>query len=67
MQAERDTGADPTKVKVSDAELATVHLTPHAFHGDWNYELLTAGNVITQLRSEALARSFLPLGERITE
>jgi hypothetical protein len=22
---------------VSDDELATVHLTPHAFHGEWNY------------------------------
>jgi hypothetical protein len=39
VQAERDTGAYPTKVKVSDAELAAVHLTPHAFHGDWNYTI----------------------------
>jgi Rhodopirellula transposase DDE domain len=39
VQAERDTGAYPTKVKISDADLATVHLTPHAFHGDWNYTI----------------------------
>jgi transposase len=37
IQAELDPGAYPTKVKVSDDELATVHLTPHAFHGEWNY------------------------------
>ena len=37
VQAELDPGAYPTKVKVSDAELARVHLTPHAFHGEWNY------------------------------
>ena len=37
IQAELDPGAYPTKVKVSDAELARVHLTPHAFHGEWNY------------------------------
>ena len=39
VQAERDTGTYPTKVKVSDEELAAVHLTPHAFHGDWNYTI----------------------------
>jgi hypothetical protein len=37
VQAELDPGQYPTKVKVSDDELATVHLTPHAFHGEWNY------------------------------
>jgi len=37
VQAELDPGAYPTKVKVSDDELATVQLTPHAFHGEWNY------------------------------
>jgi hypothetical protein len=37
VQAELDPGTYPTKVKVSDAELARVHLTPHAFHGEWNY------------------------------
>jgi hypothetical protein len=37
VQAELDPGQYPTKVKVSDDELATVQLTPHAFHGEWNY------------------------------
>ena len=39
VQAVRDTGSYPTKIKVSDEELAAVHLTPHAFHGEWNYTI----------------------------
>jgi hypothetical protein len=29
----------PVGRKVSDAEIATVHLVPHAFHGEWNYAI----------------------------
>ena len=29
----------PTGVKVTDAELAAVPLSPHEWHGDWNYTL----------------------------
>jgi transposase len=39
VQAERDTGSYPTKIKVSDEALAAVHLTPHAFHAEWNYTI----------------------------
>lgn len=39
VQAVRDTGSYPTKIKVSAEELAAVHLTPHAFHGEWNYTI----------------------------
>jgi transposase len=39
VQAEIDTNTYPTKVKVSAAALATLHLTPHAFHGEWNYTI----------------------------
>ncbi len=39
VQAERDTASYPTKIKVSDEELAAVQLTPHAFHGEWNYTI----------------------------
>lgn len=39
VQAELDTGIYPLKVKVSDAQLATVQITPHAFHGEWNYTI----------------------------
>jgi hypothetical protein len=39
VQAVRDTGVYPTKVKVSDDQLAAVRLTRHEFHGDWNYTI----------------------------
>jgi hypothetical protein len=39
IQAELDTNAYPTGIKVSDAELATVQLTPDKFHGEWNYQI----------------------------
>jgi hypothetical protein len=29
----------PTKVKISDAQMQTIHLTPNAFHGEWNYTI----------------------------
>jgi len=28
-----------TGIQVSEEELATVQLTPHEFHGDWNYTI----------------------------
>jgi hypothetical protein len=42
VQAERDTGRYPTKVQVSDEAMAALHLTPHAFHGEWNYTIAPA-------------------------
>jgi Rhodopirellula transposase DDE domain len=39
VQAEHDTANYPTKIKVSDEDLAAVQLTPHAFHGEWNYTI----------------------------
>jgi hypothetical protein len=45
VQAVRDTGSYPTKIKVSDAELAAVRLTPHAFHGEWNYTIIPTSHV----------------------
>jgi hypothetical protein len=42
VQAELDTGVYPTQVKVSEAELAAVQITPHAFHGEWNYTITPA-------------------------
>ncbi len=32
----------PSGIKVSDEELAQVHLQRHTFHGDWNYTIQTA-------------------------
>jgi hypothetical protein len=39
VRAELDKKKYPAGVKVTDAELATVKLTPHAFHGNWNYTI----------------------------
>lgn len=39
VHAERDTGVYPTKVQVADEVMAALHLTPHAFHGEWNYTI----------------------------
>jgi hypothetical protein len=39
IRAALDTGAYPTGIKVTDADLAAVRLQPAAFHGDWNYTI----------------------------
>lgn len=39
VQAELDPGTYPTKIKVSDTEMASVQMTPHPFHGEWNYTI----------------------------
>ena len=39
IQAELDPGEYPTKIKVSDEEMARLRITPHQFHGEWNYTL----------------------------
>ena len=37
VRAELDQRKYPKGVKVSDAQLAAVNISPHTFHGDWNY------------------------------
>jgi hypothetical protein len=39
VRAALDTERYATGIKVSDEELAAVQLTPHEFHGDWNYSI----------------------------
>jgi len=46
VQAVRDTGLYPTKIKVTDEELATVQLRPHTFHGEWNYTITPAASAV---------------------
>lgn len=44
VRAERDTGLYPRGVKVSDREMTELmkqHVTPHRFHGEWNYDITT--------------------------
>ena len=39
VHAERDAGAYPLQVKVSDEQFAAIPLVPHRFHGEWNYTI----------------------------
>jgi len=42
VQASYDPEWYPTGVKVTDEELAALPLTPHKWHGDWNYTISAA-------------------------
>jgi hypothetical protein len=39
VRAALDTSRYDTAITVSDEQLASLHLTPHRFHGEWNYTL----------------------------
>jgi hypothetical protein len=39
VRCELDRGVYPRGQAISAAQLATLHLEPHRFHGDWNYTL----------------------------
>jgi hypothetical protein len=42
VAARLDMNESPTKIKVSDEEMATINIAPHAFHGEWNYTVKQA-------------------------
>jgi transposase len=39
IRAELDKRHYPAGIKITDDQLAEVQLTPHSFHGDWNYTI----------------------------
>ena len=39
ITALKDSNTYPTGIKVSDEELAALHLLPDSFHGEWNYTI----------------------------
>jgi hypothetical protein len=39
VRSEIDRGQYPMGVRISDEQMAQLALTPHAFHGDWNYAI----------------------------
>ena len=39
VKSEIDTAAYPAGVKISDSEMATINLSPHHFHPEWNYTI----------------------------
>ncbi len=41
VHAEIDRGSYPAGIKVPDSEMAEIRLRRDAFHGDWNYEILS--------------------------
>lgn len=43
VTAKLDTNAYPIKIKVSDEEMASLNINPHAFHGEWNYTVKPVG------------------------
>ncbi len=45
IQAAHDPNWYPTGVQVTDAELAAVPLSPHDWHGDWNYTVNAQSDV----------------------
>lgn len=44
IRAELDQNKYPKGVKISDAQLAAVRISPHEFHGDWNYTISPNSN-----------------------
>jgi hypothetical protein len=42
IRAALDRRAYKDKIRVSDEEMAGVHIKPHDFHGDWNYTIRSA-------------------------
>jgi hypothetical protein len=44
IQADYDPNWYPTGVKISDAQLAAAPVTPHDFHGEWNYTIHAQSN-----------------------
>jgi len=39
VRCELDRGTYPKGRSISDEQLASLRLTPHRFHGDWNYTI----------------------------
>lgn len=39
VRSEIDPRHYPSGVRVTDAQMATIHLKPHDFHGEWNYTI----------------------------
>ncbi len=44
IQADYDPNWYPTKVKITNKQLAAVPLEPHEFHGEWNYTIAAQSN-----------------------
>jgi hypothetical protein len=54
VQAVLDQRQYPTGVKITDAQMKTIPLQRHAFHGEWNY-LVHPGPVAESLRNQTIS------------
>jgi transposase len=48
VRAELDENKYPEGVKISDAQMAAINLSRHAFHGDWNYTIAPRDKVLAK-------------------
>jgi hypothetical protein len=39
VKSEIDTAIYPRGIKVTDRDMASINITPHPFHGEWNYTI----------------------------
>jgi len=39
VYAQLDKRPDPTRIEVTDEQLAAVNIARHTFHGEWNYSI----------------------------
>ena len=46
VKAEIDNGTYPSGIKVTDAEMAGLNISPHEFHGEWNYTIAPTASVM---------------------
>ena len=46
VKAEIDNGTYPSGIKVTDAEMAALNISPHEFHGEWNYTIAPTASVM---------------------
>jgi transposase len=44
VRAELDPATYPKGIKIGDAEIASINLARHGFHGEWNYTIQTGGS-----------------------
>jgi Rhodopirellula transposase DDE domain len=48
VRAELDENKYPEDVKVSDAQMAAINLSRHAFHGDWTYTIAPRDKILAR-------------------
>ena len=50
VRAELDERKYPKAVKVTDDQMASINLSRHSFHGDWNYTISPSRKIVPHRR-----------------